>query len=90
VGDFGVYIICITISAKETNMSVITVRLDEQMVERLNRLAKKNRRTKSSYIKEMLELYLEDFEDGYTALERLNQRNARYLNSEEVEAELGL
>jgi RHH-type rel operon transcriptional repressor/antitoxin RelB len=71
-------------------MSVITVRLDEQMAERLNRLAKKNRRTKSSYIKEMLELYLEDFEDGYTALERLNQKNARYLSSEEVEAELGL
>jgi predicted DNA-binding protein len=86
VGDFGVFNTCITIIAKETNMSVITVRLDEQMAERLNRLAQKNRRTKSSYIKEMLELYLEDFEDGYTALERLNQKNVRYLSSEEVEA----
>lgn len=71
-------------------MSVLTVRLDEEIYNRLNTLARKNRRTKSSYIKEMLEIYLEDFEDAYSALERLNQKNARYLTSEEVETELDL
>ena len=71
-------------------MSILTVRLDEKTYDRLNRLAAKNRRTKSSYIKEMLEIYLEDIEDAYDALERLNQKNARYLTTEEVEEDLGL
>jgi len=71
-------------------MSILTVRLDEKTYNRLNRLASKNRRTKSSYIKEMLEIYLEDIEDAYDALERLNQKNAKYLTTEEVEKELGV
>ena len=71
-------------------MSILTVRLDEKTYNRLNRLTSKNRRTKSSYIKEMLEIYLEDIEDAYSALERLNQKNAKYLTTEEVEKDLGL
>ncbi|MFC2167273.1 DUF6290 family protein [Acidobacteriota bacterium] len=71
-------------------MSVLTVRLDEKTYDRLHELAAKNRRTKSSFIKEMLELYLEDFDDAYTALERLNKKNAKYLTTEEVEKELDL
>jgi len=71
-------------------MAVLTIRLDEKTYNRLNKLAFKNRRTKSSYIKEMLEIYLEDFEDAYSALERLNQKNAKYLTTEEVEKDLGL
>ncbi len=71
-------------------MSVLTVRLDEKTYDRLNELAARNRRTKSSFIKEMLELYLEDFDDAYTALERLNKKNAKYLTTEEVEKELDL
>lgn len=38
----------------------------------------------------MLELYLEDFDDAYTALERLNNKNAKYLTTKEVEKELDL
>jgi RHH-type rel operon transcriptional repressor/antitoxin RelB len=71
-------------------MTVLTVRLDDETYNRLANLASKNRRTKSSYIKEMLEIYLEDFEDAYSALERLNQKNAKYLTTEEVEKKLGL
>ena len=71
-------------------MATITVRLDKEIHDRLNELAQKYRRTKSSYIKEMLEMYLEDFEDGLLALERLNKKNARILSTEEVEDELGL
>ena len=71
-------------------MSVITVRLDGKTYDRLNNLAKKARRTKSSYIREMIELYLEDFEDGVLALERLNKKNARYLSTKEAEDELVL
>jgi predicted DNA-binding protein len=71
-------------------MSVITVRLNDTTYDRLNSLAKKARRTKSSYIREMIELYLEDFEDGVLALERLNKKNVRYLSTKEAEDELGL
>ena len=71
-------------------MPVLTVRLDEKSYRRLNKLASKNRRTKSSFIKEMLEIYLEDFEDAYSALERLNEKNAKYLTTEEAEKELGI
>jgi len=71
-------------------MPVITVRLDKNTYNRLDDLAKKARRTKSSYIREMIELYLEDFEDGTTGLERLNEKNARYLSTKEVEDELKL
>ena len=71
-------------------MPVLTVRLDESFYDRLDKLAKKNRRTKSSFIKEMLEIYLEDYEDAYSALERLNKKNAKYLTTEEVEKKLGL
>jgi len=71
-------------------MPVLTVRLDDESYNRLKNLAGKNRRTKSSFIKEMLEIYLEDFEDAYSALERLNKKNAKYLSTEEVEKDLGL
>ena len=71
-------------------MNVLTVRLDDETYNRLVNLASKNRRTKSSYIKEMLEIYLEDFEDAYSALERLNQKNAKYLTTEDVEKKLGI
>ena len=71
-------------------MPVLTVRLDDESYNRLKNLAGKNRRTKSSFIKEMLEIYLEDFEDAYSALERLNKKNAKYLSTEQVEKDLGL
>jgi len=71
-------------------MPVITIRVDKKNYSRLDNIAKKTRRTKSSYIREMIELYLEDFEDGTTALERLNEKNARYLSTKEVEDELKL
>jgi RHH-type rel operon transcriptional repressor/antitoxin RelB len=84
------YIKSNTKNTKESLMGVVTVRLDEETLERLNRLASRHRRTKSSYIKEMLELFLEDYEDGFIALERLNEKNARYLSNSEVEKKLGL
>jgi len=71
-------------------MATISLRLPDEVFQRLSRLTKKTRRTKSSFIQEIIEESLEDFEDGYTALERLNEKNARYLTTEEVERELGL
>ena len=71
-------------------MSVISLRLTDDVNDRLNKLAEKTKRTKSSFIKEMIETSLEEYEEAYLALERLNEKNARYLTTEELEEELGL
>ena len=71
-------------------MPVLTVRLDDDIYRRLSHIAERNQRTKSSYIKEMLDMYMDDYEGAQTALDRLNQKNAKYLSTAELEAELGL
>jgi len=71
-------------------MATLSLRLPEDVFKRLTLLAKKTRRTKSSFIQEMIEESIQELEDGYAALERLNQKNAKYLTTEEVEKELGL
>jgi hypothetical protein len=38
----------------------------------------------------MIETSLEEYEEAYLALGRLNEKNARYLTTEELEEELGL
>lgn len=69
-------------------MPVLTVRIPEHLNARLKRLVEKTKRTKTSFIIEMIEEHLEDYEDGYIALERLNEKNARYLTTDELEEEL--
>jgi len=71
-------------------MTTFSLRLPDDILKRLSILAKRTRRSKSSFIQEMIENSLEDLEDGYAALERLNQKNAKYLTTEELEKELGL
>jgi RHH-type rel operon transcriptional repressor/antitoxin RelB len=71
-------------------MSVLSVRIPDHLHDRLTRLAEKTRRTKSSFINEMIETSIEEYEEAYLALERLNETNARYLTTEELEEELGL
>jgi RHH-type rel operon transcriptional repressor/antitoxin RelB len=71
-------------------MTTLSLRLPDEVLKRLNMLAKKTRRSKSSFIQELIEESLDDLEDGYIALERLNQKNANYLTTEELERELAL
>jgi RHH-type rel operon transcriptional repressor/antitoxin RelB len=71
-------------------MPVISIRLPDDISRRLNALAVKTKRTKTSFIREMVEEKLADYEEAYTALERLNDKNARYLTTEELERKLGL
>lgn len=75
---------------KGDKMSILSVRIPDEIHGRLVRLAEKTRRTKSSFINEMIETSLEEYEEAYLALERLNEKNARYLTTEELEEELGL
>jgi len=71
-------------------MATLSVRLSEAICRRLDRLSEKTKRTKTSFIKEMIEDSLEDYEEAYTALDRLNDKNAKYLTTEELEKELDL
>jgi RHH-type rel operon transcriptional repressor/antitoxin RelB len=71
-------------------MAMLSIRLSEGINRRLSVLSEKTKRTKTSFIREMLENSLEDYEEAYTALDRLNEKNAKYLTSEELEKELGL
>jgi RHH-type rel operon transcriptional repressor/antitoxin RelB len=71
-------------------MITLSIRLPEEIFKRLSRLSEKTKRTKTSFIKEMIEESLVEYEEAYTALDRLNEKNAKYLTSEELEKELGL
>jgi len=71
-------------------MATLSVRLPEETYERLERLSEKTKRTKTSFIKEMVEESLSEYEEAYTALDRLNEKNAKFLTTEEMEKEIGL
>jgi len=71
-------------------MAILSVRLSEEIYRRLGRLSEKTKRTKTSFIREMIEDSIEEYEEAYTALERLNDKNSKYLTTEELEKELGL
>ncbi|HAJ25949.1 MAG TPA: hypothetical protein DCG53_01650 [Syntrophus sp. (in: bacteria)] len=69
---------------------VLNIRLSDDISTRLDTLAEKTRRPKSFYVKEILSRYLGEYEDAYLALERLNDKNASYHTTEEVEKSLDL
>jgi len=69
---------------------VLNVRLTDEISARLDFLAEKTKRPKSFYIKEILSSYLPEFEDSYLALDRLNDRNAKYYSTKDVEKILDL
>ena len=71
-------------------MKTVNVRVSEEVAERLEHLAAKTHRTKSFYIREIIENHLEDYEEAYLALDRLNDKNARYYSTEEAEKLLEL
>jgi len=69
---------------------MLSVKLPEELESRLNNLASRTKRSKSFYMREALERYLEEYEDGLLALDRLNDKNAEYLSHEEAEKYLDL
>ena len=72
---------------------MLTIRLSTRTEDRLTRLATETGRTKSFYVKEALENYLDDLEDIYLAdrvMERIRKGEEDILSSEEMEKILGL
>ncbi|HPD60719.1 MAG TPA: TraY domain-containing protein [Thermodesulfobacteriota bacterium] len=70
--------------------NVLTVRLSDNIAKRLAHLSAKTKRPKGFYVKEILEEHLSEYEDNYLALERLNEKNAKYYTTKEVEKILEL
>jgi predicted DNA-binding protein len=71
-------------------MMTQSVRLPDPLAERLEALAKTTRRSKSSFIVEALEIYLEEREDLEVALERFRDPGAEWVDHGEVRRELDL
>ena len=71
-------------------LNMISVRLDENMEEELNRLAKQTKRPKSFFIKEALREYLDDIKDVLDAKERAQDPNREFLTLDEFKKELNV
>jgi len=80
-------IICYTCIAGGAKM--LAIRLPPDIEKRLDELSKKTGRTKTYYAREALEEYIDDLEDYYLAVDRVNNPGRRW-TMEEVEKELGL
>lgn len=68
---------------------MLSIRLDPTIERRLDDLAKATGRTKSYYAREAILAHLEDLEDRYIAIQRLEQPAPR-VALEELERELDL
>jgi RHH-type rel operon transcriptional repressor/antitoxin RelB len=68
---------------------MLSVRLEPQIEDRLEALARATGRTKSFYVREAVLAHLEDMEDRYIAIERL-ERPAERIPLDELERELEL
>lgn len=71
-------------------MPTQTIRLDEALAGRLERIARSTKRTKSSFVIEALERYLDECEDLEIALSRFRDPDAEWVDHAEVRRELGL
>jgi len=69
--------------------TMIAIRLPEEIDQRLDALAERTGRTKTWYAREAILRHLEDMEDTYIAIERLENPGKR-LTMEEVEKALGV
>jgi RHH-type transcriptional regulator, rel operon repressor / antitoxin RelB len=68
------------------------LQITDDISSRLDSLAIRTKCSKSFHIREILTRHLPEYEDAYLALERLNDRNAKYHSTKGVEkiAQLGL
>lgn len=71
-------------------MATQSVRIPDDLASRLDEVAKATKRTKSSFIIEALERYLEEREDLEIALSRLRDPGAQWVDHADVRDELGL
>ncbi|HBG03990.1 MAG TPA: CopG family transcriptional regulator [Geobacter sp.] len=74
-------------------MRTITCRVEDEIENRLERLASETHRTKSFYVREAILKSLDEMEDVYLAdqvIERIRKGEEKTYSLDEVEARLGL
>ncbi len=67
-----------------------TIRLPDELAERLESLARETKRSKTSFILEALERHLDECEDLELALSRFRDPDAEWVEHTDVRKELGL
>lgn len=65
-----------------------SVRLPNEIENRLDKLCQLTHRSKSFYIKEALACYLDNLEDNFIALERIASTKREFLSTDELLKEL--
>ncbi len=65
-------------------------RLEKNLVNRLTKVAKLNRRSEKFYVEEALRQYLEDYEDAMIAKERYENPKTKYISSQDLRKNLGI
>ncbi len=68
---------------------MLTIRLNNDLENRLITLSEKTGRSKSYYLRQALQIYLEEKEDYLLAISRLEKKNPR-ISIEDLEKKLGL
>ncbi len=69
---------------------MLGVRLDAKLDKKLTQIAKENKRSKSFYARQALEMYLDDIADFEEALKRHNDPSDKYISMKEMKKRLGL
>lgn len=67
-----------------------TVRLPDDVARRLDALAEATKRSKSSFVLEAIERYLDEVEDLEVALARFRDPDAEWVDHDEARRDLGL
>ncbi len=70
--------------------TAISMRLPEELVDRLDNIAKETERSRSFIIQKALESYIEDYADLQIALDRLHDKTDSVLTGKELKKSLGL
>ena len=65
---------------------MLSVRLDKELEERLDKLSLQTNRSKSFYVKEALESYLRDMDDYFEARDRDQVKANRLLTIDDLES----
>ena len=65
-------------------------RLEESLIAKLSRLAKKTHRTEKFYVEKALKHYLAEYEDCQIAKDRFNDPKSRVITNREMRRRLGV
>jgi len=69
---------------------LLNVRIDEKLNKKLSDLAKRHKRTKSFYVREAMEIFLDEIVDYEEAVRRSLDPSAKYISGYELRKRLGI